>query len=101
VGKVTIQAEDNTSEGLALRAGEPMISPDIEKETRFRYPPFLTENGVRAVANVIIIGGKGRQPCIIAGPRSSWRPANAAWRATRHEPDQRRRCCVRKRVRLT
>ena len=39
-----------------------MISPDIEKETRFRYPPFLMENGVRAVANVIIIGGKGRQP---------------------------------------
>jgi GAF domain-containing protein len=62
VGKVTIQAEDNTSEGLALRTGEPMISPDIEKETRFRYPPFLMENGVRAVANVIIIGGKGRQP---------------------------------------
>ncbi|MEJ0015736.1 MAG: ATP-binding protein [Acetobacteraceae bacterium] len=62
VGKVTIQAEDDTSEGLALRTGEPMISPDISKETRFRYPPFLTENGVRAVANVVIIGGKDRQP---------------------------------------
>jgi signal transduction histidine kinase/CheY-like chemotaxis protein len=62
VGKVTIQAEDDTSEGMALRTGEPMISPDIAKETRFRYPPFLTENGVRAVANVIIIGGKDRPP---------------------------------------
>ena len=39
-----------------------MISPDIAKETRFRYPPFLTENGVRAVANVIIVGGKDRPP---------------------------------------
>jgi signal transduction histidine kinase len=62
VGKVTIQADDDTSEGLALKTGEPMISPDIGKETRFRYPPFLTENSVRAVANVIIIGGKDRPP---------------------------------------
>ena len=62
VGKVTIQAEDDTSEGLALKTGEPMISPDIGTETRFRYPPFLTDNGVRAVANVVIIGGKDRPP---------------------------------------
>jgi signal transduction histidine kinase/CheY-like chemotaxis protein len=62
VGKVTIRAEDDTSEGLALKTGEPMISPDIGKERRFRYPPFLTENGVRAVANVVIIGGKDRPP---------------------------------------
>jgi C4-dicarboxylate-specific signal transduction histidine kinase len=62
VGKVTIRAEDDTSEGLALKTGEPMISPDIGKETRFRYPPFLTENGVRAVANVVIIRGKDRPP---------------------------------------
>ena len=62
VGKVTIEAEEDTSEGMALKTGEPMISPDIAKETRFRYPPFLTENGVRAVANVVIIGGKDRPP---------------------------------------
>ncbi|HZK89395.1 MAG TPA: GAF domain-containing protein, partial [Stellaceae bacterium] len=62
VGKATIEVEDDTSEGMALKTGEPMISPDIGKETRFRYPPFLTENGVRAVANVIIIGGKDRPP---------------------------------------
>src|ERR1700692_1515245 len=62
VGEVTIRVEDDTSEGLALKTGEPMISPDIGKETRFKYPPFLTENGVRAVANVVIIGGKDRPP---------------------------------------
>jgi signal transduction histidine kinase/CheY-like chemotaxis protein len=62
VGKVTIEAEEDTSEGMALKTGEPMISPDIGKETRFRYPPFLLENGVRAVANVVIIGGKDRPP---------------------------------------
>jgi signal transduction histidine kinase/CheY-like chemotaxis protein len=62
VGKVTVEAEDDTSEGIALKTGEPMISPDIGKETRFEYPPFLINNGVQAVANVVIIGGQGRRP---------------------------------------
>ena len=62
VGLVTLDALGNSSEGYALKTGEPMISPDIETETRFTYPAFLTENGVRAVANVVIIGGRGRLP---------------------------------------
>jgi signal transduction histidine kinase/CheY-like chemotaxis protein len=62
VGVTTAFAHEDTSEGHALRTGEPMISPDIETETRFRYAPFLIENGVRAVANVIIIGGKDKPP---------------------------------------
>ena len=60
VGAVTIKATDETSEGLALRTGEPMVSPDIEHETRFSYPAFLTDHGVKAVANVLIIGGRGQ-----------------------------------------
>ncbi len=62
VGVATIEARDDTSEGYALKTGEPMISPDIDKETRFKYPPFLIDNGAKAVANVIIIGGKDRPP---------------------------------------
>ena len=62
VGVATIAAAVDTSEGHCLRTGEPMISPDIAKETRFKYPQFLIENGVRAVANVIIIGGHDRPP---------------------------------------
>ncbi len=62
VGVATIKASDETSEGLALRNGEPMVSRDIATETRFRYPPFLIDNGVKAVANVPIIGGEGRPP---------------------------------------
>ena len=62
VGVVTLSAADDTSEGVALKTGEPMISPDIETETRFAYPAFLTDNGVKAVANVLIIGGKDRPP---------------------------------------
>jgi PAS domain S-box-containing protein len=62
VGEVTLQATEDSSEGHALKTGEPMISPDIDKETRFKYPSFLTENGVKAVANVIIIGGQDKPP---------------------------------------
>ena len=62
VGKVTINAAEDTSEGHALKTGEPMTSPDILTETRFNYPPFLLDNGVRACANVIIIGGEGKPP---------------------------------------
>jgi signal transduction histidine kinase/ActR/RegA family two-component response regulator len=62
VGVATITAEEDTSEGHALRTGEPMISPDIATETRFRYSQFLIDNNVRAIANVLIIGGHGRPP---------------------------------------
>ena len=62
VGTAIVKAADDTSESHALKTREPMISPDIAHELRFRYPPFLIENGVRAVANVVIIGGQGRPP---------------------------------------
>ena len=62
VGVASVTASDDTSEGMALKTGEPMISSDIEKETRFRYAPFLIENAVRAIANVIIIGAKDKPP---------------------------------------
>ena len=60
VGAVTIDAHEDTSEGHALKTRRPMISPDIDRETRFSYPPFLTDHGVKAVVNVVIIGGKDR-----------------------------------------
>jgi len=62
VGVATVTAADDSSEGLALKTGEPMTSADIATETRFRYAPFLVDNGVRAVANVCIIGAKDRPP---------------------------------------
>jgi len=62
VGQVTIKATEDSSEGYALRTGEPMTSADIDTETRFKYSPFLTDNGVKAVANVIIIGSKDWPP---------------------------------------
>jgi signal transduction histidine kinase len=62
IGNAVITAEHDTSEGHALRTGIPMISPDISKETRFKYSQFLIDNGVKAVANVLIIGGHGKPP---------------------------------------
>lgn len=62
VGVTKIVAADDNSEGVALRTGEPMISPDITKETRFKYAPSLIDNGVVAVANVLILGSKGKRP---------------------------------------
>jgi len=62
VGEVTLKATNDSSEGHALKAGEPMISPDIATETRFMYAPFLIAHGVKAVATVVIIGGQGRPP---------------------------------------
>jgi len=60
VGVATIKVADDTSEGAALKTNKPMVSPDISKESRFRYPQFLTDNGVRAVVNVVIIGSKDK-----------------------------------------
>ena len=62
VGEATTKASDKTSEGHALKTGGPMISPDIAKETRFSYPPFLVDNGVKVVANVPIIGADSKPP---------------------------------------
>src|SRR6202789_3731234 len=62
IGVATIMAERDTSECQPLRTREPMISPDIATETRFKYSQFLIDNNVRAVANVLIIGGRGNPP---------------------------------------
>lgn len=62
VGIAEIDLADNTSEAYALKTDGPMISPDIDTETRFVYPEFLIRNGAKAVANVIIIGAKDRPP---------------------------------------
>ncbi len=62
VGKVALKVSDQTPEGYAFKTGEPVVSPDISKETRFEYPAFLTDNGVQAVAYVLIIGSKDKPP---------------------------------------
>ncbi len=62
VGKVTVRAEKDSSEGYALQTGAPVTSDDIDEEVRFKYPEFLRDNGVKALVNVSINGSAGRPP---------------------------------------
>ena len=61
-GEVVRTAADDSPEGHALRTGKPVISGDIGQDTKFSYPSSLAESGIRAVASVVIIGGKDRRP---------------------------------------
>ena len=60
VGHTTIEADEQSSEGHALHTNEPVISTDLARESRFTTPGFLHDNGVQALVNVVIIGGKRR-----------------------------------------
>ncbi len=62
VGELRIEALEDSSEGHALQTGEPVISPDVGQESRFEIPDFLHDNGVRALVNVVIIGGRDHSP---------------------------------------
>lgn len=62
VGKVTLKAEKDSSEGHALWTGEAVVSPDIKAEERFEYSEFIRDAGVRALVNVIIIGATDQPP---------------------------------------
>jgi len=62
VGKVTVEAVPDSSEGFALNTGEPVISDDIATETRFEYADFIKDNGVRAIVSVIILGAEDKPP---------------------------------------
>src|SRR3954471_2632049 len=62
VGRLEITTEEDTSTAHALATGEPVISPDLAREERFRVAGFVTEHGVRALANVPIRGADGRPP---------------------------------------
>src|SRR3954451_25188332 len=62
VGRLEITTEEDTSTAHALATGEPVISPDLAREERFRVAGFVTDHGVEALANVPIRGADGRPP---------------------------------------
>lgn len=62
VGHVRVDLGDDTAEFLAVTSGEAVVTADTVREDRFRLPAFLVEHGVRAFANVLILGGEGRPP---------------------------------------
>ncbi|MBB5692935.1 PAS domain S-box protein [Muricoccus pecuniae] len=60
VGRMRLPMEERSSETFAIRAGEPVISQDIGKETRFEVPGFMKEEGVVALVNVPVFLPGGR-----------------------------------------
>ena len=62
VGHVTLKAERGSSEGYALQTGQPVISADIDHETRFVYADFIKDAGVKAIVSVIILGAESKPP---------------------------------------
>lgn len=56
VGHATIEADSGSQAGYALETREPVITPDIEREKRYRIPQLLRDRGVRSTVNVIIRG---------------------------------------------
>lgn len=62
VGKVRLRLDEGSSEGHAISTGEPVMSANIDEEKRFHYAGFLRDNGVKAIVNVLIIGGRDKPP---------------------------------------
>jgi PAS domain S-box-containing protein len=62
VGNTTVRADENTSEGHAIRSGQSIVSADIDAEDRFVYPKFIRDTGVKALVNVIIFGADDKPP---------------------------------------
>ncbi|MFD1109043.1 PAS domain S-box protein [Pseudoroseomonas ludipueritiae] len=60
VGRVRLPLGDHSSETYSIKAGEPVITNDLISETRFGFPAFMREAGVRALANVPIFLPGGR-----------------------------------------
>lgn len=55
LGHERVSLSDNTSEAFAIECGEPVVTQDVANETRFRFPQFLLDHGVRAIVNVPIL----------------------------------------------
>lgn len=56
VGRETFGADHQSPAGYALEAREPVVSCDVDAETRFEIPRMLREHGVRSMVNVVIVG---------------------------------------------
>ena len=57
-----LPADPGTLEKLAISTRDPVVTPDIEQETRFTVPDFMVEHGIRSLVNVLVIGVDGRPP---------------------------------------
>ena len=59
VGHATMAADESTPGGYALQHDAPVISRELDKETRFEIPELLSSHGVKSMINVVIRGKEG------------------------------------------
>jgi PAS domain S-box-containing protein len=60
IGRLRLPMDEPSSETYSIAAGRPVITNDLAQETRFDFPAFLKQAGVRALANVPIFLPGGR-----------------------------------------
>src|SRR5262245_27593223 len=56
VGHARLGADSHSPAGYALKTDLPVVSPDVDAETRFEIPELLRRHGVRSMVNVVIRG---------------------------------------------
>ncbi|PZO48613.1 MAG: hypothetical protein DCF16_16100 [Alphaproteobacteria bacterium] len=61
VGAQRIALHERSAESFALKIGAPVITQNIDEETRFTFPEFMRAHGVTAIVNVPIFL-PGRRP---------------------------------------
>jgi len=59
VGHVRFGAKEDSPAGYALARSQPVVSPDLDAETRFRIPDVLIDHDIKSMVNVIIEGQSG------------------------------------------
>lgn len=62
VGREGVSAISSSGSAYALKTGQPVISADTDKETRFEIEDFLRDHGVKALVNVLIERPHGAPP---------------------------------------
>ena len=59
VGAARFGADGHSPAGYALSHDRPVVSPNLDAETRFEIPQMLVDHGIRSMVNVIIAGDDG------------------------------------------
>ncbi len=62
VGQLRMTPAEAPVEALAVETEEPILCTDVAADTRFVLPDFLIEHGVKAFANVLILGTDSHPP---------------------------------------
>ncbi len=71
VGQATVEAGPNSQAGYTIISKEPVVVPDLQKETRFSASPLLVEHSVASGISVVI--GEPGSPFGVLGAHSARR----------------------------